>query len=96
MDKYPVIEKTVALTEADYHRLLRSNNINNGISDSILDLLIKAHTKIEDRKIAMWDQIAQDYFGLKNHLEATRQGKCIEISWANMQINLRSQQKEAT
>ena len=89
LEKYPVIEKSIPIDAGEYWRLTRINNIEQSVRDQLLDMLIKACTKLEDRKIAMWNEIAQR-FGFKELSEATIQGKCVEISWATRQINLRS------
>lgn len=83
------IEKSIPLTREEYWRLLSSVEIESSIQEAIMDLLIRASTKLTDRKRAMWDRLAQQ-FGFEDHLDARSKGKIIEISWANKVINLRS------
>ncbi len=73
---------------------MRSHSINEGLKESVLDLLIKARTKIADREEAMWDGLAQQ-FGFEDNLSLQSLNKVIEISWANRQINLRSGGQDA-
>jgi hypothetical protein len=89
VEEYPVVEKVIQLEPSERLKLQRSMTIASSVKDTILDMLIKACTKIQDRQDAEWDAISQR-FGYKSINDVIDSGRMIEISYATSQINLRS------
>jgi len=87
-ERYPIVEKSIPIDPEEYTRLRRAFTINDRVKGHILDLLIEASTKIQDREGAVFDELATR-FGFANTQEAQVAGKMVEISWATRQINLR-------
>jgi len=90
-DEYPVTLKFIQLSNSERATLNRAFQISSRIKSSLIDMLIEAHTKIQDRENQMWDDFAQR-FGYKGIDEILDENKNIEVSWATSQIILRAKE----